>query len=244
MALKRSGRPRSSAARTTRPARKASRAGSAAPERARAPQKRTIAGLSEASIVTTARALIRRDGVDALSMRSLAGELGVSPMAVYYHIADKDQLLDRVRDAVVSEVVLAPIARTGWSEQLRAHATAGIVRLAEYPGLLAHAALRPPTVAELRLTRHGLGILLAAGFDPKAAASAMTALNGALFGLFVTHRALSQGAAVLEDASDERLDEALALQRKLGLRRAVDFTIDTLVKGLRRTLAEGKRRAS
>jgi AcrR family transcriptional regulator len=49
--------------------------------------------LSREQIVTTARALIEQHGVDALTMRRLAAELGATPMAVYHHVRDREQLL-------------------------------------------------------------------------------------------------------------------------------------------------------
>ena len=49
-------------------------------------------------------ALADRDGLDALSMRQLAEELEVVPMALYKHVASKEGLLDGMVDIVVSEI--------------------------------------------------------------------------------------------------------------------------------------------
>ncbi|MET8423826.1 TetR/AcrR family transcriptional regulator [Nocardia sp. NPDC004860] len=49
--------------------------------------------LSRAQIVAIARELIETHGVEALTMRRLATELSVTPMAVYHHVRDKDELL-------------------------------------------------------------------------------------------------------------------------------------------------------
>ncbi|MEU6586890.1 TetR/AcrR family transcriptional regulator [Nocardia sp. NPDC046763] len=49
--------------------------------------------LSRAQIVATARDLIAADGVEALTMRRLATALGATPMAVYHHVRDKEELL-------------------------------------------------------------------------------------------------------------------------------------------------------
>jgi AcrR family transcriptional regulator len=54
--------------------------------------------------VTAAREIIERDGIEALSMRRVATELGSSPMAIYRHVRDKDELLVLVLDALAQDV--------------------------------------------------------------------------------------------------------------------------------------------
>ncbi|MFC4910611.1 TetR/AcrR family transcriptional regulator [Actinomadura gamaensis] len=60
------------------------------------------------------------EGLDAITMRRLATELGVAPMAPYRHIANKDELLEVMADRVYGE--LAVTERDGWRETLREHA--------------------------------------------------------------------------------------------------------------------------
>ncbi len=62
--------------------------------------------LSRDRIVQTALGIVDRDGLDALSMRRLGAELGVDPMAIYYHVPNKDALLDAIVEAVMSEIDL------------------------------------------------------------------------------------------------------------------------------------------
>lgn len=61
--------------------------------------------LSRDRIVEMALQIVDADGLDGLSMRRLGGELGVDPMMIYRHVADKDALLalvvERVRDEMV-----------------------------------------------------------------------------------------------------------------------------------------------
>lgn len=63
--------------------------------------------LDPAQIVDEALAVVRSDGEAALSMRSLAAELGVTPMALYHHFADRDALLLALVERV-SETILFP----------------------------------------------------------------------------------------------------------------------------------------
>ncbi|GLY18381.1 TetR family transcriptional regulator [Kineosporia rhizophila] len=62
--------------------------------------------LSREAIVTSALALADREGLDAVTIRRLATDHGVTPMALYWHFKDKDVLLDGVIEQVLEEVVL------------------------------------------------------------------------------------------------------------------------------------------
>jgi len=64
--------------------------------------------LSREEIAATAVRLADAEGLDALSMRRLAAELGAGTMTLYYYLRTKDELLALVTDAVMGEVVLPP----------------------------------------------------------------------------------------------------------------------------------------
>jgi AcrR family transcriptional regulator len=68
------------------------------------------AGLTREQIVAAAQRTLNRRGLDGLSLRAVAGELGVAPNAIYSHLADKDALIDAVLDAVLAAVP-SPTAR-------------------------------------------------------------------------------------------------------------------------------------
>ncbi len=74
-------------------------------------------------IVDAACALIADSGLTALSMRRLGGALGVDPMAVYHHVADKRELLSLVMARVVGSMEL-PAAAEAWDVRVRAWARA------------------------------------------------------------------------------------------------------------------------
>ena len=57
--------------------------------------------------ITTALAIVDRDGLEKLSMRKLGAELGVDPMAVYHYIPNKAALLDGLIEAVMNELGIA-----------------------------------------------------------------------------------------------------------------------------------------
>jgi AcrR family transcriptional regulator len=80
------------------------------------PQQR--APLSRDRVLMGAVALADRIGIEALSMRRLAHELGVVPMALYKHVANRDDLLDGMVDAVIAELEEPPEG-LAWQDVVR-----------------------------------------------------------------------------------------------------------------------------
>src|ERR1700728_2093073 len=74
--------------------------------------------LTRERVVTEALAVISTEGAQALSMRALAGRLGVVPGALYRHVRSKEQLHDLVLDAVLAEVDCRADPAQPWTEQL------------------------------------------------------------------------------------------------------------------------------
>ena len=64
------------------------------------------AGISRQDVVEAGLAIVRSDGLDALSMRRVASALGVAPNALYSHVADKAGLVDAVLDAVLADIAI------------------------------------------------------------------------------------------------------------------------------------------
>src|SRR6476619_6523608 len=69
-------------------------------------------------VLRTAVALADDAGIDALNMRNLAQELGVVPMALYKHVANKEELLDGMVEVIVSEID-PPVRNAGWKDTVR-----------------------------------------------------------------------------------------------------------------------------
>lgn len=74
--------------------------------------------LSAALIVLTAIGVADTEGLDGVSMRRVAAELGAAPMSLYRHVADKDDLVLRMTDAALREARLPDPAPTGWRPRL------------------------------------------------------------------------------------------------------------------------------
>lgn len=102
------------------------------------------AGLTRARVLDGARTLLAEQGLRALTMRALANRLGVSPNALYSHVADKDALVDELLDDVLAEVPSPPT--DGADSAAGVHA----VLASTYEVLLAH-----PDLVPLYLARQG-----------------------------------------------------------------------------------------
>jgi AcrR family transcriptional regulator len=70
--------------------------------------------LDYAAITSAAIALADEDGVDAVSMRKIAGRMDHSPMALYRHVGSKDDLTELMYDAVLGELDLAGMPSGAW----------------------------------------------------------------------------------------------------------------------------------
>lgn len=87
--------------------------------RARKPRSAPRAPLSREAIVEAALRVVDEEGLEATSMRRVADELGTSPSALYWHVRNKDELLQLVLDRVMAEVELPASDPEQWQEQLK-----------------------------------------------------------------------------------------------------------------------------
>ncbi|MGI8657849.1 MAG: TetR/AcrR family transcriptional regulator C-terminal domain-containing protein [Candidatus Limnocylindria bacterium] len=138
--------------------------------------------MSRERVLDAAIALADRRGIGALSMRKLAQELGVEAMTLYYHVANKEAILDGIVDIVVSEIELPP-ADAAWKVAIRRSAISAHDVLQRHPwaaGLM----LSPNRVSQARL-RHMdavLGTLRRAGFSAEMTDHAYHALDSHIMG--------------------------------------------------------------
>jgi AcrR family transcriptional regulator len=137
-------------------------------------------------VLQTAMGRADHGGLEALTMRSLADELGVAPMALYRHIANKDDLIDAMIDTVFSEIGL-PAGGAEWKTAMRDRARAVRDALARHRwaiGLME--SRRNPGPANLRHHDVVLGKLRAAGFSVEMAAHAYSLLDSYIYGFALT----------------------------------------------------------
>lgn len=196
-----------------------------------------IAGLDQAVIVASSLDLVDAEGLDALTMRRLSAKLGVTPMAIYHHVAGKEQLLDLVVDEslgalpVVDEDAEPREALVAWF-------------MALYELLVAHPALAQAVAGRriegLAATRVAAGVLRIVereGLDDQTAAELMVSLfsftmGGSLYRISRTAAGAKYGerriAAADQDPVARRIRDGLSgtdsgnTQFRGGLRRLVN----------------------
>jgi AcrR family transcriptional regulator len=142
--------------------------------------------LSRQRVLGAAIAHADASGLDALTMRQLAGMLQVAPMALYRHIANKDDLVDAMIDVVFGEIGL-PSGGTDWKTAMRERAMTLRDVLARHRwaiGLME--SRRRPGPANLRHHDAVIGKLRAAGFDIAMAAHAYSLLDSYIYGFAIT----------------------------------------------------------
>jgi TetR/AcrR family tetracycline transcriptional repressor len=140
--------------------------------------------LNQDEIIHAALRLAKKLGAENLTMRALAIELGVSTMAVYYYVPNKDALLDLLVDAVLSLVPMPAPEPERWQEQLKACTLAAFSQLYGYPGLSRMMLQRANFKAGRNVVRYSISVLLAAGFDQSQAALALSAFNTYVYGVY------------------------------------------------------------
>ena len=142
--------------------------------------------LSRERVLRAAIAHADAGGLEALSMRKLAEELAVAPMALYRHVANRDDLIDGMVDVVFSEVGLPP-SGIGWKTAMRRRAISLRDVLARHRwaiGLME--SRRNPGPANLRHHDAVIGSLRASGFDMALVAHAYSVLDSYIYGFALT----------------------------------------------------------
>lgn len=140
--------------------------------------------LTRERIVAAALAIVDAEGPGALSMRRLGARLGVDPMAVYYHIPNKDALLGSIVEAVMTEIDCttddpdAPaedrimFAASAYLNAMLAHANAMPIMLSRGPS----------TPAAARPVEFLISVLRDAGLSPTQALAGMNVIASAVRG--------------------------------------------------------------
>ncbi|MFE4227843.1 TetR/AcrR family transcriptional regulator [Arthrobacter sp. NPDC056886] len=138
--------------------------------------------LSRARVLTAAVALADDMGIEALSMRRLAQELGVVPMALYKHVANKEELLDGMVDALVSEID-PPVRDAGWKDVVRLRVLSARRALLLHPwGRQVLESRTNQTPAVLGYMDSFIGMFLAGGFSVDLTHHVMHALGSRMWG--------------------------------------------------------------
>ncbi len=146
--------------------------------------------LSRERVLRGAMTVADAGGIGSLTIRSLAQELGVKPMSVYHHVANKDEILDGIVDIVFSEIEL-PAPDGDWRMEIHRRATSARHVLRRHSWAIALLESRTnPGPATLRHHDAVLGTLRGAGFSVAMTAHAYALLDAYVYGFAIQEAAL------------------------------------------------------
>src|SRR5918996_820242 len=177
------------------------------------------AALSKQRVLETAVALAQREGLESLTMRRLADELGVGAMTLYHYVPNKEKLLDGMVEIVFGEIEL-PTSDVDWRTAMRRRALS--TRAALNRHRWAVGLMESPTTpgpASLRLHNAVLGCLREAGFSIELTIQAYSVQDAYIYGFALQEKSIpfddADGAAAVAEAQYREYDE-LEEERQLG----------------------------
>jgi AcrR family transcriptional regulator len=138
--------------------------------------------LTRERVLHAAIALADHSGIESLTMRKLGQALGVEAMSLYYHVANKDALLDGMIDLVFGEIEF-PASGADWKTAMRQRAISARAALRRHPwavGLME--SRRTPGPANLQHHDAVIGCLRQAGFSVALTAHAYSLLDSYIYG--------------------------------------------------------------
>jgi len=159
--------------------------------------------------VRTAIAVADAVGLESLSMRKVAAQLGIEAMSLYYHVKNKSDLLDGMLDVVYSEFS-TPQAGDQWREAMKLRAESTRAVLARHPWAISIKSRTSPGHATLAHLDAVIGCLDAAGFSMPLIGHTMSILDGYVQGF------AQQEASLPLDASGDigEATEAIIAQQE------------------------------
>ena len=163
--------------------------------------------LTQEKVVQSAVDLLARTGLEALTLRKLAGELGVSAPTLYWHVRSKRQLLDLMAGALVERAgrSTAPAPGQPWWEWLAEQARRQWRVLTSHRDAALVVAGNRPTDAALPAIERIVASLVAVGFPPEEALRTILSIGNYVIGCAVEHQA--EAAREPDPERDARLLE-------------------------------------
>ena len=206
--------------------------------------------LSRERLLAGAIAVADAGGIGALTIRSLAAELGVKPMTLYHHVEGKEAILDGMIDAIFGEIEL-PSDVGGWRSAMRGRAISARRVLRRHPwATTLMDSRRNPGPATLQHHDAVIGTLRRAGFSVPMAGHAYSLLDSYIYGFAVQEAALPnpESAPEVAEAFLERfraedypylveLTTEHVLQPGYGYDREFEFGLEVVLDGIERLLA-------
>jgi AcrR family transcriptional regulator len=206
--------------------------------------------LSRDRVLDAALSIADRDGIEALTMRRLAQQLGVEAMTIYYHVPNKEQIIDGIVARVLGEIEL-PEPGEPWKPAIRRMALSARDTLGRHPWATARMMSGGLTAERLRYMESILGCFRAGGFTSYQTHLAYHAIESHIVGFTLWLAGMNLpddlSALVADVLQEVPADEYPAFVEHLGehLREARDtdvgtfeFGLDLILDGLERMRSE------
>jgi AcrR family transcriptional regulator len=193
--------------------------------------------LTRERVVRAAVALADEGGIEALSMRKLAKDLGVEAMSLYNHVNNKDDLVDAMVDLVVREIELP--ADPDWEKAIRQCAISAYDTFLRHPWacslVMAPRDLRLEENPRLRYIEWLLGRLDKAGFSPELTYRGYHALDSHILGFTMWQLGHSPGG---EDIPEDFIAKLVPQLRASGYPRLAEHAEQHVSAPWKETLRE------
>ncbi len=193
--------------------------------------------LSRDQVIDAAERRVRAGDYESLSMRSLAADLGVSPMSLYGHVRDKDDLLDQVVDRLLASQWEPSRDRGNWLDWIRELAERLRDLLIAEPAAL-HVFLTHPVVSPTAIVRMEttLEVLRSAGFSAEGAEHVYAALHTYTVGFAALEASRAQHAPT-EGMTDSNRTRLARFTTAAQFRRGLNY----LLEGINHARTDGRR---
>jgi AcrR family transcriptional regulator len=162
-----------------------------------------------------------------LTIRSLAAELGVKPMSVYHHVANKDEILDAIVDMVFSEIEL-PAVGGDWQLEMRRRADSTREVLRRHPWAIGLLESRTrPGPATLKHHDAVIGVLRGAGFSLEMTAHAYALIDAYVYGFALSEASLPiNGPETVTEVAEQMMAQYSAHEYP----HLVEFSIEHVMR--------------
>jgi len=210
------------------------------------------ARLTRERVIQAALSVADSGGLGSLTIRSLAKELGAKPMSVYYHVANKDEILGALVDIVFSEIQL-PVPGGDWRSEMHKRACSAREVLGRHSWAIGLLESRTdPGPANLRHHDTVIATLQMAGFSAELIAHAYALIDSYVYGSALQEAALPfQGPerdgdvmkSIMEQMPADEYPHLVHMATSYYLRPGYDFGdefgfgLDLILDGIERMLA-------
>jgi len=183
--------------------------------------------LSRERVLEGAVAVADAGGIASLTIRSLATELGVKPMSVYHHVANKEEILDGIVDLVFAEIEL-PTIGGDWHEEMRRRAASAREAMRRHPWAIGLVETRTsPGWATLKHHNAVIGTLREAGFSIELTAHAFALIDAYVYGFALSEATLPINGP---ETASEVAEQMMAFFTAEDYPHLLEFTVEHVMK--------------